>query len=278
MEESYTVVAATWAAACWLPGAVSVSRVRVYDWPTTDGLNGGSPHLHTTSDEGYLVLSGDGIVQTLSQQGFQEHSLAVDRLVWFTAGTVHRLVAGPGGLEVLVLMQNAGLPEAGDAVLTFPPEVLAEPERYDRAARLPPGTASKAAAQARRDLAVEGFVRLRAEVEARGVHALDGLYRAAAELVRPRLSDWRRLWRTRAMAQAELTGRRLDLLAMRSPLSLEEARVRQVVAPSPTRFGLCGMLISWDVASDLKLNDAAGLAVGASAPDDDAAHQLSHGP
>ena len=45
--------------------------------------------------------------------------------VWFTPGTIHRLVNG-GDLEILVLMQNAGLPEAGDMVITFPPDVLAD--------------------------------------------------------------------------------------------------------------------------------------------------------
>jgi hypothetical protein len=34
-------------------------------------------------------------------------------------------------------MSNAGLPEAGDAVFTFPPEVLADPEAYRAAATLP---------------------------------------------------------------------------------------------------------------------------------------------
>ena len=36
-------------------------------------------------------------------------------------------------------MQNAGLPEHGDAVLTFPPEILADRDAYARAATLPSG-------------------------------------------------------------------------------------------------------------------------------------------
>ena len=35
-------------------------------------------------------------------------------------------------------MSNAGLPEAGDAVMTFPPEIVADPDRYRAAARCPP--------------------------------------------------------------------------------------------------------------------------------------------
>ena len=107
------------------PGATSVSRLSVYDWPTADGLAGGSPHLHTASTEGYVVLGGHGAVQTLSGDGHASHPLAEGDLVWFTPGTVHRLI-NDGELEILVVMQNAGLPEAGDAIFTFPPEVLAE--------------------------------------------------------------------------------------------------------------------------------------------------------
>ena len=40
------------------------------------------------------------------------------------------LPGGDGDPDILLVMQNAGLPEAGDAVLTFPPEVLADPEAY----------------------------------------------------------------------------------------------------------------------------------------------------
>ena len=40
-----------------------------------------------------------------------------------------------GGLEIVVIMSKAELPEAGDAVMTFPAPILADPERC-RAARL----------------------------------------------------------------------------------------------------------------------------------------------
>ena len=118
------------------PGATAVSRLRVYDWPTVDGLRGGSPHLHTASAEGYVVLGGRGAVQTLSGDGYDEQPLSEGVMLWFTPGTVHRLV-NYGDLDILVVMQNAGLPEAGDAVLTFPPEILADPAAYARTAALP---------------------------------------------------------------------------------------------------------------------------------------------
>src|SRR5690606_4054047 len=137
------------------PGATGVTRLRVYDWPTADGLAGGSPHLHTASAAGHVVLGGRGAVQPPSGERYAAHELAEGALGWCPPGTVHRLVTEQD-LEILVVMQNAGLPEAGDAVLTFPLEVLADPEAYARAAALPPWSAGEAvvaaAARARRDL------------------------------------------------------------------------------------------------------------------------------
>ncbi len=52
-----------------------------------------------------------------------------------------------GDLRITVLMQNGGLPEAGDAVFTFPPEVLADPGAYAAAATLPPGTGPQLSAR-----------------------------------------------------------------------------------------------------------------------------------
>ena len=43
---------------------------------------------------------------------------------------MHQLVNDDGLLKVLAVMQNSGLPEAGDGALTFPPDVLADRVRY----------------------------------------------------------------------------------------------------------------------------------------------------
>ena len=101
-----------------LPGAVGVSHLRVYDTDAPDGLAGGTPHLHTVCAEAYAVIAGIGAVQTITSTGFTETPLEAGALVWFTPGTIHRLING-GGLEILVVMQNAGLPEAGDMVITL---------------------------------------------------------------------------------------------------------------------------------------------------------------
>jgi mannose-6-phosphate isomerase-like protein (cupin superfamily) len=228
------------------PGATAVSRLRVYDWPTADGLRGGSPHLHTASAEGYVVIGGEGAVQTLSGDGYAEHPLAEGTVLWFSPGTVHRLVNGDGRLDILVVMQNAGLPEAGDAVLTFPPEVLADADAYDRAAAAP---ADDDAARARRDLAVEGYLSLRERVRADGPGALEPLYRAAAALVRRRAQRWRGLWRGGALADAERTGRRLADLAAGRGDHLGTSAVQAVLAAPPPRLGMCGRLRTWDLTA-----------------------------
>ncbi|RXZ46117.1 cupin domain-containing protein, partial [Agromyces binzhouensis] len=146
------------------PGATSVSALEVYDGVAPDGLAGGTPHLHLVSAEAYLVVGGRGRLHTIDGAGaFEDRRLAPGDLVWFAPGVIHRAI-NDGGLEVRVIMQDAGLPEAGDAVMTFPDDVLADPERSSDAARLPGREASDAdrleAAHARRDLAVQGYLAL----------------------------------------------------------------------------------------------------------------------
>lgn len=230
------------------PGGTSVSRIRVYDWPTVDGLHGGSPHLHTVSTEGYVVLGGRGSVQTLTGEGYREHPLAAGTVLWFTPGTVHRLV-NEQDLDILVVMSNAGLPEAGDAVFTFPPEVLADPQVYEKEAALPATKDREALAEAarrRRDLAIEGYLALRERVRAAGPIALDHLYQAAAALVRDRVAQWRELWRHGPLARAVDTGDHLELLAEGRSSHLATSEVR-AAGPPESRFGMCGHLSAWNL-------------------------------
>ncbi|MYU11727.1 cupin domain-containing protein, partial [Streptomyces sp. SID8361] len=170
------------------PAAVGVSRLRVYDWPTVDGRpGGGTPHLHLTCGEGYVVTAGRGAVQTLTTSGYQETPLEPGTVAWFTPGTIHRLV-NEGGLEITVVMQNSGLPEAGDAVLTLPPDLLTDAETYADAIRIPsdvPEAEQAAVARARRDLATRRFLELRDATESGDPKPLAEFQRAAADLVRP---------------------------------------------------------------------------------------------
>lgn len=231
------------------PGGTSVSVVTVYDWPAADGRAGGSPHLHTASTEGYVVLRGEGAVETLSASGYEERDLRPGRVMWFTPGTVHRLVNG-GDLEILAVMQNAGLPESGDAVFTFPGDVLADPERYRAAASLPADASDHALAEAareRRDLAITGYLPLRERVRSGDLTALDELHRAAAALVSGRVPGWRERWRRGPLAQATATGQHLDTLEAVAADHLATAAVYDAAGPQP-RFGMCGRLQTWSLA------------------------------
>jgi mannose-6-phosphate isomerase-like protein (cupin superfamily) len=234
-------------AASPLPGAVGVSGLRVYDWPTADGLCGGSPHAHLTCTEAYVVVEGMGHVQTLTPGGFARTPLEPGTVAWFTPGTIHRLVNGDGRLRIVVIMQNGGLPEAGDAVFTFPPEILADPERYARAATLegdhgqaPQGP--ERAARRRRDLALDGFGRLRERTEAGEPAALADFYRAAVRLKAPLFEAWEARWRDGALAAASRTGEQLRRLRDGDWSHLAEAGVDRLVPPPEQTLGMCGLL------------------------------------
>jgi mannose-6-phosphate isomerase-like protein (cupin superfamily) len=228
------------------PGAIAATHLRVYDTQAPDGLAGGTPHLHTACTEAYWVVAGTGAVQTLTTSGYAEVALEAGAFVWFTPGTIHRLVNG-GDLEILVLMQNAGLPEAGDMVITFPPEVVASAEAYTTAATLPDGerttTGTGEAARARRDLAVPPFLQLRHAVEAGDPAPLRAFHEAAARLVQPQVADWTTRWRAGPLREAERTGDLLRALADADPDHLAEAAVHHLPPPATERrMGCCGTL------------------------------------
>ncbi|MFJ4539669.1 cupin domain-containing protein [Streptomyces tibetensis] len=224
-----------------LPGGVALSHLSVYDWPTADGACGGTPHMHLACSEAYVVTGGRGAVQTLTASGYEVTPLEAGTVAWFTPGTIHRLV-NEGDLRITVLMQNSGLPEAGDAVLTLPPEYLTDPETYTRATVIPadaPEEEQERVARARRDLAMEGFRALR---EAEGPQALAAFHRAAAALVRPRIAEWRERWRRGAEAAAAATGVQLDALERGECPHLSDAVVRSQRPAAHGKFGMCGRL------------------------------------
>jgi mannose-6-phosphate isomerase-like protein (cupin superfamily) len=219
------------------PGGVGISGLRVYDWPTVDGLCGGSPHVHLACAECYYVIGGQGSVQTLTPRGFASTPLREGTVAWFTPGTIHRLV-NDGDLRIIVVMQNSGLPEAGDAVFTFPPAVLADAEACAAHAQ----AVDEESAQRRRDLALEGFLELRQRVEAGSETALQDFYRAAVRLKQGVLDGWEKRWRDGALAAAELTGEHLERLRDGDIGHLADADIHVMSAEGPQRLGMCGRL------------------------------------
>ena len=220
------------------PGGTSVSALRVYQ-PC------GSPHMHLVCAEGYLVVAGTGAVQTITAAGYAETPLCPGDAVWFSPGTIHRLVNGDGQLRLTVVMQNDGLPEAGDAVLTFPPEHLADRVSYDAATSLldkVSGQPAEARARARRDLATAGFTRLRDAVWDGDPQPLHEFHAAAARLVADRLDGWRERWLATAFEAARRTGDQIDALRGGDHSHLRSAQVRRLPAPEQTALGMCGHL------------------------------------
>jgi hypothetical protein len=218
----------------------------VYDTEAPDGLAGGTPHLHTLCTEAYAVVAGRGRVQTLTAAGFEEVPLEPGAFVWFTPGTIHRLV-NEGDLEILVLMQNAGLPEAGDMVITFGPEVVTDPAAYAAAATLPPDERTTAgsgdAARARRDAAVTAFGALRAAGASDGGVALARFHAAAAALVAPQLARFEQVWRDGPAAAAAATSAQLAALGAGDASHLAAASVHRLAPPpAERRMGCCGTL------------------------------------
>jgi mannose-6-phosphate isomerase-like protein (cupin superfamily) len=223
-----------------LLGGVAASRLRVYEGRAPDGLAGGSPHLHLACAEAYVVLAGAGSVELLSLAGgYQRLELQPGDGVQFDPGVVHRLV-NDGELEILVLMQNAGLPENGDAVFTFPPDVLEDVEAYRRQAAID----SIDGALARRDRAVEGLTLLKegfARSHDEGRRLLADLHRRAGALVEPTARTWLEIVDGGPGAAVAETRERVEKLLSGQPADLAGAQVSRVVM-TPERLGMCGRL------------------------------------
>lgn len=234
-----------------LPAGVGVSYLEVYDSESPDGIRGGSAHVHLTCTESYVVIGGSGRLQTLSSHGFQEIDLYARQVVWFTPGVVHRLVSD-GDLDIIIVMQNGGLPESGDCILSFPEEYLKDRERYREAVTLPPIEQGRdqvdAAARTRKDLSITGFVALRGAMERDGFAALEAFYRDAAALVDGDRDRWKAVWEQGAVEATETTGRQLAALGDGDLSHLGDGtlHVAQVRAGSP-RAGMCGRITSFDV-------------------------------
>jgi mannose-6-phosphate isomerase-like protein (cupin superfamily) len=229
------------------PGAVGLTHLRVYTTQAPDGLYGGSPHMHFACTECYYVEKGHGKVQTLSAEGYQEADLEPGSIVWFSPGVIHRLINSDHLLEIFVVMQNAGLPEAGDFVLTMPPEILQDPLKYAASASLSAHgevfAGSQEAAYRRRDLAVEGFLQLREEWDKKGEKALSAFFSQALPLVQSQVQAWQKVWRDGPLADVQMTEQRLKALLHGDISRLMSGSVHRLPPPGPERrLGMCGTL------------------------------------
>jgi mannose-6-phosphate isomerase-like protein (cupin superfamily) len=227
-----------------LPAGTGLTHLRVYTQRTPDGQHGGSPHLHLACAELYYVLQGCGAVEFLSaEKGYQCLELQPGRAIHFTPGVVHRLINGDGALEILVVMQNSGLPESGDAVFTFPEACFADRETYLASARV----RDLESALRRRDLAVSGFTDLlegwRAD-PVLGRQRLQELHQRALQLVQPQLERWRSVVDMGPAQAVRDTQQHLDDLAQGSAGYLSAGQIAQLDESDEAarRLGMCGWL------------------------------------
>jgi hypothetical protein len=202
--------------------------------------------MHFACSEAYLVIKGQGFVQTLSSTGFREIPLRAGSMIWFTPGLIHRLVNTDAELEIFAVMENAGLPEHGDSLLTFPFKYLQDEDSYWQSASLESAGLAPAnqpeAARKRRDLAVRGFQMLRAELEE---GSLETFYQQSARLVRSKEPGWRQIWEAGPMKTIQRTRSFLDKLNLGTSDYLHEGRVFEVpVDPEHElrKLGMCGTL------------------------------------
>lgn len=232
------------------PGGTSLSFLEVYPDAAPDGICGGSPHMHTASTECYVMVGGRGQLHSLTSDGYRETDLEAGRIVWFTPGTIHRSV-NLDHAKIVVLMSNAGLPETGDAVMTFPAEYLADAERYREAAALPESASEAhiaAAASRRRDLAVEGYLPIRDALIAGDDRPLGAFRDAAARIVHDRTESWAPSVRDGPLAQAQRTLDVLTQMRAGDGSHLADAAVVDGIEPAH-RFGMCGRLRAFDLAA-----------------------------
>lgn len=217
-----------------MPGATLTTRLKVYE-------PGGTPHFHLLCTEMYFVIGGSGSVEIIDGNGVSEVELALHDAYVFSPGTLHRLSNPHGDLELFIYMQNSGLPERGDNVVTFRRETMNDPEAYCRAMAI----SSPADALRRRDGGVEGFLEVKAAFarspEA-GRAALDELYRATARATRALRPEWRQIVTDGALAEAEISLARAEALDRGEVDYLFQSK-QHLIRPQPySKAGYCGML------------------------------------
>src|SRR5438128_1050212 len=158
-----------------MPGATLVTRLNVYDTPAPDGQRGGTPHFHFMCTEMYFVLGGTGSVEMIDYKGFSRVNLIRNSALIFSPGTIHRLINPYSDLELLVIMQNSGLPERNDNMVCFGETWLDTDEHHSEAMKVQ----TIEDAYRRRDRGVEGFLQIKAAFEQNhdmGIQALQRFY------------------------------------------------------------------------------------------------------
>lgn len=224
-----------------MPGATLMTRLKVYDTPTPDGQIGGTPHVHLVCTEMYVVLAGRGAVEIIDKDGFSRVELKQHDALLFSAGTIHRLINPNRDLEILVIMQNSGLPERGDNVVTFTEEHLSNDDAYAEAMQV--NTIEEA--YQRRNRGVEGFLELKAafeESQAAGQTKLKQFYEHAKARTAHRLQQWHDIVHEGALDTAEQSLTQIEQLQQGNTTYLSSNDYALIRSNDDPKLGFCGHL------------------------------------
>jgi hypothetical protein len=151
------------------------------------------------------------------------------------------LINPDGNLEILAIMQNSGLPERGDNVVTFPEEWLANDEAFAGAMTVK----SIEEAFRRRNRGVAGFLQIKAAFESSkeaGQAALDRFYQLAEERTAPYRAKWREIVASGAVLEAHHSLTQLDLLEAHDIRYLHNSQYSVINANEGETLGFCGHL------------------------------------
>lgn len=224
-----------------MPGATLVTRLKVYDTPSLDAQRGGTPHVHLLCSELYFVTAGSGAVEMIDWNGFSKLDLKPHAALLFSPGTVHRLVNPEGDLELFIVMQNSGLPERGDNVVSFKDKLLKNDEVYAEAMKV----GSFEEAYERRDRGVEGFLELKAAFEKdleMGRQILQAFYKRAAERTEILQQTWQGIVTKGPLYEAQHSLTQLERLRQGKLDYLQYAQRHSAEPGAYKTPGFCGAL------------------------------------
>ncbi len=234
-----------------LPSGIGLSHLRVYDEPGPDGLITGGAHFHGVCSEIYYVLAGTGHVELLSLNGYEKVELRPNKVVFFRPGVIHRLVNPNKNLEILLIMQNGGLPERGDFILTFHPEIMADTTRYMAAAK----AANISEALTRRNKANEGFNDLRDTMQADPAHGREKLrvfYDHARRILLPKVDGFEWVLKSGSLYEAKSSHDAIDFIRNNHMEYLEKASWAGIYPMNePLRQGTSGAMHPYAVQEGL---------------------------
>ena len=197
--------------------------------------------MHFLCTEMYFVTRGNGAVEMIDGKGFSRVELATHSALIFSPGTIHRLINPNRDMELLVIMQNSGLPERGDNVVCFRPEIMASQEEYQNGMKV----SSFAEAYARRDKGVEGFLELKAAF-AEGLEvgrgALERFYHHANLRTASLRPEWQGIIKQGSLAEANTSLAHLQQLNDNQLDFLDAAQQFSIHPSDYNTPGFCGAL------------------------------------